>query len=83
MVILVIQYFAGPVVNHKYLTAGKKTVHITAKNKVHKLEENITVFVNHEIQGRFTSPLKTRFTDLRKIFLSLLTMKYKVGSHHC
>ena len=41
----------GPFVSHKYLTAGKKTVHVTAKNKVHKLEENITVFVNHEIQG--------------------------------
>ena len=42
---------SGAIVHHTYQTSGKKTVHVTAKNQVEKLERNIIVFVNYEIQG--------------------------------
>ena len=42
---------SGAIVHHTYQTTGKKTVHVTAKNQVEKLERNIIVFVNYEIQG--------------------------------
>ena len=45
------KYILGPLVHHTYQTSGKKTVHVTAKNQVEKLERNISVFVNYEIQG--------------------------------
>ncbi|XP_053374214.1 polycystin-1-like [Mercenaria mercenaria] len=41
----------GSVVSHQYMTAGVRTVYVTAYNKVRTLTRAVQVFINYEIQG--------------------------------